>query len=77
MILPPGDTDRLALVLGTEGAGVSAATCSVDLDVMIPMCAGVDSLNVAAASAVAFWELRPATDPVPELENPCRRFRYT
>ncbi|MDQ0678400.1 tRNA G18 (ribose-2'-O)-methylase SpoU [Arthrobacter pascens] len=52
--------DRLALVLGTEGAGMSAATlAAVDLAVRIPMRAGVDSLNVASASAVAFWELRP------------------
>jgi tRNA G18 (ribose-2'-O)-methylase SpoU len=52
--------DRLALVLGTEGAGMSAATlAAVDLAVRIPMRAGVDSLNVAAASAVAYWELRP------------------
>ncbi|MFF1383364.1 TrmH family RNA methyltransferase [Arthrobacter sp. NPDC058288] len=52
--------DKLALVLGTEGAGMSRETLSaVDLAVRIPMRAGVDSLNVAAASAVAFWELRP------------------
>jgi len=52
--------DRLALVLGTEGAGMSPATlAAVDLAVKIPMRSGVDSLNVAAASAVAFWELRP------------------
>ena len=52
--------DRLALVLGTEGAGMSAETlAAVDLAVKIPMRNGVDSLNVAAASAVAFWELRP------------------
>ena len=52
--------DKLALVLGTEGAGMSADTlAAVDLAVRIPMRAGVDSLNVAAASAVAFWELRP------------------
>lgn len=52
--------DRLALVLGTEGAGMSAKTlAAVDLAVKIPMRTGVDSLNVAAASAVAFWELRP------------------
>ncbi|WP_426995776.1 TrmH family RNA methyltransferase [Pseudarthrobacter sp. N5] len=52
--------EKLALVLGTEGAGISADTLSaVDLTVKIPMKAGVDSLNVAAASAVAFWELRP------------------
>ncbi|BCT76176.1 rRNA methyltransferase [Sinomonas cyclohexanicum] len=51
--------DRLALVLGTEGAGIAAATlAAADLAVKIPMRGGVDSLNVAAASAVAFWELR-------------------
>ncbi|WP_284974707.1 RNA methyltransferase [Arthrobacter sp. efr-133-TYG-104] len=51
---------KLALVLGTEGAGLSEETlAAVDLAVKIPMRAGVDSLNVAAASAVAFWELRP------------------
>ncbi|MFB0834198.1 TrmH family RNA methyltransferase [Arthrobacter halodurans] len=50
---------RLALMLGTEGAGVSAAAlAAADRTVMIPMRPGVDSLNVAAASAVAFWELR-------------------
>ncbi len=52
--------EKLALVLGTEGAGMSPETlAAVDLAVKIPMRAGVDSLNVAAASAVAFWELRP------------------
>ena len=52
--------ERLALVLGTEGAGMSEGTlAAVDLAVKIPMRPGVDSLNVAAASAVAFWELRP------------------
>lgn len=51
--------DRPALVLGTEGAGMVAETlAAVDLAVKIPMRNGVDSLNVAAASAVAFWELR-------------------
>jgi tRNA G18 (ribose-2'-O)-methylase SpoU len=50
---------RLALVLGTEGDGLSAQTLgAVDLTVRIPMAAGVDSLNVAAASAVAAWALR-------------------
>lgn len=54
-----GKSERLALVLGTEGAGVSDAVLQrADLHVMIPMRPGVDSLNVAAASAVAFWELR-------------------
>jgi tRNA G18 (ribose-2'-O)-methylase SpoU len=51
--------EKLALVLGTEGAGMSAGTlAAVDIAVKIPMRNGVDSLNVAAASAVAFWELR-------------------
>ena len=55
--------EKLALVLGTEGAGMSPETlAAVDLAVKIPMRAGVDSLNVAAASAVAFWELRPRND---------------
>ena len=50
--------ERLAVVLGTEGDGLSDGTLSdCDFTVMIPMAHGVDSLNVAAASAVAFWEL--------------------
>lgn len=50
---------RLALVLGTEGDGLGARTIAhADLAVRIPMTAGVDSLNVAAASAVAFWALQ-------------------
>ena len=49
---------RLAVVLGTEGDGLAAETIAdCDYTVMIPMAHGVDSLNVAAASAVAFWEL--------------------
>ncbi|MDK1327754.1 RNA methyltransferase [Arthrobacter sp. zg-Y1143] len=52
--------ERLALVLGTEGDGLAESTlAAVDLAVRIPMSGGVDSLNVAAASAVAFWECRP------------------
>ncbi|MCC3271509.1 RNA methyltransferase [Arthrobacter zhangbolii] len=52
--------ERLALILGTEGDGLSGSTLAgVDLAVRIPMSGGVDSLNVAAASAVAFWECRP------------------
>ncbi len=52
--------DRLALVLGTEGDGLTQRTLSqVDHIVRIPMAGGVDSLNVAAAAAVAAWELRP------------------
>lgn len=51
--------DRLALVMGTEGDGLpQAAISGADHVVRIPMHNGVDSLNVAAASAVAFWELR-------------------
>ena len=51
--------NRLALVLGSEGDGLSDAVLSAcDYTVKIPMSHGVDSLNVAAAAAVAFWELR-------------------
>jgi tRNA G18 (ribose-2'-O)-methylase SpoU len=51
--------DRLALVLGTEGDGLSRAALAVaDLRVRIPMLHGVDSLNVAAAAAVALWATR-------------------
>lgn len=51
--------DRLALVFGTEGDGLSTSTIAqCDFTVRIPMAHHVDSLNVAAASAVAFWELR-------------------
>ena len=50
---------KLALILGTEGDGLPEATIAeADYTVRIPMAHGVDSLNVAAASAVAFWELR-------------------
>jgi tRNA G18 (ribose-2'-O)-methylase SpoU len=51
--------ERLALVLGTEGDGLSGRTlAAVDVTVTIPMAGGVDSLNVAAAGAVAAWALR-------------------
>lgn len=51
--------DRLALVMGTEGDGLAREVIGeADHVVRIPMQHGVDSLNVAAASAVAFWELR-------------------
>lgn len=51
--------DKLAIVLGTEGDGLAAETIAqCDHVVKIPMAHGVDSLNVAAASAVAFWQLR-------------------
>ena len=50
--------EKLAVVLGTEGDGLSDGTLAgCDYTVCIPMSHGVDSLNVAAASAVAFWEL--------------------
>jgi len=51
--------ERLAFILGTEGEGLSRrAIQGADVVVKIPMSAGVDSLNVAAASAVAMWALR-------------------
>lgn len=51
--------ERLAIVLGAEGDGLAKETiASCDYTVKIPMSHGVDSLNVAAAGAVAFWELR-------------------
>lgn len=50
--------EKLAIVLGTEGDGLATHTiASCDYTVCIPMSHGVDSLNVAAASAVAFWQL--------------------
>ena len=50
--------DRLAIILGSEGYGLSDETIKAsDYTVLIPMSHGVDSLNVAAASAVAFWQL--------------------
>lgn len=49
---------KLAIVLGTEGDGLAPTTIAAcDYTVKIPMSHGVDSLNVAAASAVAFWQL--------------------
>lgn len=51
--------EKLAIILGSEGDGLTEITIAdCDYTVKIPMCHGVDSLNVAAASAVAFWELR-------------------
>lgn len=61
--LTPEDTrlkraEKLAVILGTEGDGLDPRTIAAcDHTVMIPMSHGVDSLNVAAAAAVAFWEL--------------------
>ena len=54
--------DKLALLLGSEGDGLSQETIAgCDYTVRIPMFHQVDSLNVAAAAAVAFWQLRPRT----------------
>lgn len=51
--------EKLAIILGTEGDGLASGTIAdCDYTVRIPMYHGVDSLNVAAAGAVAFWELR-------------------
>ena len=64
--LPPEVTARTALMLGAEGPGLSdAALTSADLRVRIPMAAGVDSLNVAAAAAVAFYALGAGRGPRP------------
>lgn len=50
--------EKLAIILGTEGDGLAQSTIAdCDYTVKIPMTHGVDSLNVAAASAVAFWQL--------------------
>lgn len=55
-VCPSGD--RMALLFGTEGSGLTANTLALcDQTVIIPMAHGVDSLNVAASSAVAMWEL--------------------
>ena len=51
--------EKLAVILGTEGSGLCSETIDQsDCSVYIPMKSGVDSLNVAAAAAVAFWQLR-------------------
>lgn len=50
--------EKASVILGTEGDGLASQTIAdCDYTVKIPMAHGVDSLNVAAASAVAFWEL--------------------
>ena len=52
------DEKKLAIILGTEGEGLKQTTIDgCDYTIKIPMAHGVDSLNVAAASAVAFWQL--------------------
>ena len=51
--------ERLAVIMGTEGDGLARSVIAgADYTVRIPMSHGVDSLNVAAAAAVAFWQLR-------------------
>ena len=53
-----GPEDKVAIVMGSEGPGLPPETVQAcDMSIRIPMAAGVDSLNVAAASAVAFWQL--------------------
>ena len=60
--------DKLALLLGTEGDGLARTTIDGCFDaVCIPMSHDVDSLNVAAASAVAFWELRYRQPPLSDM----------
>jgi tRNA G18 (ribose-2'-O)-methylase SpoU len=53
------ECDKLAILMGSEGDGLCAATIEkADFVVKIPMTEGIDSLNVSAAAAIAFWELR-------------------
>lgn len=62
--------EKLAVVLGTEGDGLADDTIAVcDYTVQIPMFHGVDSLNVAAASAVAFWELQKDASKIMEIQS--------
>lgn len=62
--------DKLAIVLGTEGDGLAAGTIAdCDYTVLIPMSHGVDSLNVAAASAVAFYQLAHLTERTEQRYN--------
>ena len=64
----PGALERPALLLGAEGAGLSdAALAASDLRVRIPMSAGVDSLNVAAAAAVAMYAVGDGARPSQSL----------
>ena len=56
--LNPAKNEKIALFMGTEGTGLEEETIDAcDLTVKIPMAQGIDSLNVAAASAVAFWQI--------------------
>lgn len=65
--------ERIALLLGAEGDGLSRrALDAADTVMTIPMTGGVDSLNVAAAAAVALWELRPARRGAPRHPSPAQ-----
>lgn len=65
---PARQHERLALLLGTEGDGLSdEALAAADVALTIPMHGGADSLNVAAAAAIAFWEFRYDGDRRPPL----------
>ena len=56
--------EKIALFLGTEGSGLDKRTIDAcDMSVIIPMANDVDSLNVGAAAAIAFWELRGRSQP--------------
>ena len=69
--------EKLAIILGAEGDGLSDATIEAsDYTVRIPMSHGVDSLNVAAASAVAFWQLGRRTIRIP-ADRKSRTIRST
>ena len=58
------EEDKLCVIMGNEGYGLKQSVIDkCDYTVKIPMAAGVDSLNVAAASAVAFWELNKQVKP--------------
>lgn len=60
--------EKLAIILGTEGDGLASCTIAdCDYTVCIPMSHGVDSLNVAAASAIAFWQLGQRKIRVPNI----------
>ena len=57
--------DKLALIFGSEGPGLKPATiAAADYSVVIPMAGGVDSLNVSASAAIAFWELCRGQDAI-------------
>jgi len=65
------DDERVAVLLGAEGTGLTAdALHASDLRVRIPMAAGVDSLNVGAAAAVACWVVGRPADPLPPADTP-------